>query len=431
MAKGSAAATQGWSNWSGLQKAWTARRASPSNEAELSALVKNAEGSIRVAGAGHSFTPIVAADTVVSMDAMKGVVSVDKARGQARIRCGSRLYDLSPALEAEGLAFRNLGDINVQSFAGAVSTATHGTGEQLSCLAAEICGLRIMLADGSVREASLGDDPDFVRAAQVSLGALGILLEADVQLQPAYRLHRHTWVEPIEQIIELAAQRWAQHRNYEFFYIPFSGYGINISHDETTGAETRREESRDEDGLANLKKLRDTLKWNTPLRRTLLGQALKRTPVENVIGTGWRLLSSVRETKFNESEYHIPESHGLRVLRDVIETIETKRKDVFFPVEVRKTAADSAWLSPFNDGPRISIAVHAHAPDDYGWFFEAAEPLFLAAGGRPHWGKLHSLKAEHLSSLYPEFSRFTALRRDMDPKGKFMSPALAALWGEA
>lgn len=421
----------GWTNWSGNQMAAEARFIQPRSEAELRDSVVQAEGPLRMVGAGHSFTPIVTTPgTILNLDHMAGIVSVDTTANTATLRAGSRLRDLSPELDTHGLAFRNLGDINVQAFAGAAMTATHGTGETLGCLSSEILGVRMMMADGGIHEASETDNPDLLRAAQVSLGALGILLEATIRVRPAFNLHRRVWTEKIDAILEAAPGRWADHRNYEFLYIPFSGYGANLVHDLTDAAETDRPPSEDEEVLAMLRTLRNKFQWSKFLRRRLLAAGMKRATPEDVVGASWKLLASVRDTPFNEMEYHVPADIGLDVFRDVAATIEAKRSDVFFPIEVRKTAGDAAWLSPFQGGARLSIAVHAAAEDDHGWLFEHIEPIFRAAGGRPHWGKLHSLGHDELAALYPDFSRFTALRKTLDPDGRFMTPALARLWRE-
>lgn len=423
--------TRAWTNWSGNQRADTATYLQPKTEDDVRAALATAEGPVRVVGSGHSFTPIVSTTgTILNLDHMGGVIEADRPGQRARVAAGGRLRDLSPELERHDLAFRNLGDINVQSFAGAASTATHGTGETFQCLAAEIRAIKLMTGSGDIVDASIETDPDLIHAAQVSLGALGIILEAEINLQPVYKLHRRTWPESLEDIIAQAPARWAKHRNYEFFYIPFSGHGINISHDETDAEDTPREASSDEDELGGLLHLRNKLKWSNRLRRAALGPAVKRSKPENVVGTSWQLLANERNTPFNEMEYHLPPDAAFDALQAVIEYIEKERPDVFFPIEVRKTAGDNAWLSPFQNGPRISVAVHAHAPDDHDWFFGKVEAIFREAGGRPHWGKLHSLGAGELSALYPDFSRFTALRREMDPDGTFMTPALAQLWGE-
>jgi FAD/FMN-containing dehydrogenase len=109
--------------------------------------------------------------------------------------------------------------------------------------------------------------------------------------------------------------------------------------------------------------------------------------------------------------------------------IERERADVFFPFECRMTAGDSAWLSPFNAGPRISVAVHTHAPDAYDFLFSKIEPIFQRAGGRPHWGKLNSLTGAQARALYPKFDDFARLRQQLDPEHRFLNPYLRELFG--
>lgn len=421
----------GWANWSGNESAPSARVLQPQNEDELRQALLTAVQPIRVVGSGHSFTPIVSTSgTIINLDQMGGVVSTNPAANAATLRAGGRLKDLSVELDSINLAFRNLGDINVQSFAGAAATATHGTGQSLGCLASEITAVRLMLANGNIVEGTLEDNPDLVKAAQVSLGALGVMLEATVRVCPAFNLHRRTWAEPIDAILDAALVRWNTHRNFEFFYIPFSGYGINIAHDQTDASATERPPSEDEAGLAMIRSVRNKFKWSTLLRRKLLATGLKRMTAENVVGPSAKLLASTRSTRFNEMEYHLPVESGLDVFREVVSYIEAKRRDVFFPIEVRKTAADEGWLSPFQNAPRISIAVHTAAEDSYDWLFDGIEPIFKAAGGRPHWGKLHSLGHNDFLALYPDFQKFIGLRKQLDPDGVFMTPAIARYWEE-
>ncbi len=421
----------GWTNWSGNQSNSAAKLIQPRNEDELREIVINSAGPIRVAGSGHSFTPIVSTNgTIINLDHMGGVISTDPANLRATVRAGGRLRDLSPELEKSGLAFRNLGDINVQSFAGASATGTHGTGQEFGSISSEITAIRIMTANGDIVEGSVDNNPELIKAAQVSVGALGVIIEATVNLCPSYNLHRRTWVEPIGSILESIEEKWHSNRNYEFFYIPFSGFGINIQHNTTDEDETERPPSEDEEALAAIRAIRDKTKWSKFLRRKLLSTGLKRSKGEDVIGPSWKLLASPRETRFNEMEYHLPPNTALDALSEVITYIEKYRSDVFFPIEVRKTAGDEAWLSPFQGGARVSIAVHAAGDEDHSWFFEGVEPIFRSAGGRPHWGKLHSLEYDDLKELYPDFSKFLSLRKKMDPAGRFMTPSLAKLWGE-
>lgn len=421
---------QTWSNWSGNQTSRPKVIAEPRNLEELKAFVCEGEGPLRVVGAGHSFTPLVnTTGTLLKLDGMGLVKSVDKETRRAWVNAGARLKHLSPALERYGLAFRNLGDINEQSLAGATSTATHGTGAALPCLSAEITGLKIMTAEGELLTVSKEEDRDVFEAARVSLGGLGVLVEAEVQLVDSYRLHRKTWAEPLDSLVSHARSRWEAYRNYEFFYIPFSGYGINISHNETDAMPTKRPESDDDEAVLGLKRARDYVDDDIKARREFLSAAFSDFEGEDVVGNSWALLASQRNVRFNEMEYHLPESRALDAFKAVVELIEKKHPEVFFPIEVRRTRGDNIWLSPFNGRGRVSIAVHTFHEDSHDFFFSEVEPIFRKAGGRPHWGKLHSLKAKDLSDIYPDFVTFCKVRNRLDPKGRFLTPYLRELFG--
>ena len=419
-----------WRNWSGSQTTTPAHWAKPESLADLQTLVRGAGKGCRVVGSGHSFTPIAATDTtLIDLSAFSGVRGSDPGTGRARLAAGARLRELSPALQRDGLAFRNLGDIDVQSLAGAVSTATHGTGQRLPCLAAEMRAATLVTADGALLRVDGETDPDLLAAVQVSLGLLGVLVEAEMAVVPAYRLRRRTWTLPLADFLSSAPDLWSRHRNFEAFYIPFSGHCLCIAHDLTDAPATLREPTDDDAAVLGLKSIRDGLMHDPATRREKLAAAFESLPGEDVVGQGWQLLSSDRNVPFNEMEYHLPTDSGLDVLAETIETVERHCPDVFFPIEVRQTAGDTAWLSPFQDGARMSIAVHAHAEDGYEWMMTRVEPLFRRAGGRPHWGKLHTLAARDLAALYPDFARFQALRRELDPDGRFLTPYLAALIG--
>lgn len=418
-----------WLDW-GQQYPREAPLVVASSLADVQRVLAATTGAVRTVGAGHSFTPLLTgAGVVLSLDGYKGIVDVDTLACRARVRAGSRLHELTSQLHDYGLGFRNLGDIDVQSIAGATSTATHGTGRGLPCLSAEILALEIVRADGDVVEVRADADPELLAAARVALGALGVITQVELQLVPAHKLHRRTWSEPIGDLIESAPQRWDDHRNFEFFYIPFSGYGFGITHDITEAPARQSSKGDDDKAVHDLRRARTLLGWSTTLRRKVIQREVSRFPAEDSVDYNWRLLASERNVRFREMEYHLPLDTALPVLAEVIDLIETQCTDVFFPIEVRQTASDDGWLSPFNDGNRISIAVHSYYQDDHQFMFDLIEPVFLAAGGRPHWGKMHSLGAVELAQMYPRFHDFVALREQWDPHGRFLNAYLAQVLG--
>jgi FAD/FMN-containing dehydrogenase len=149
---------------------------------------------------------------------------------------------------------------------------------------------------------------------------------------------------------------------------------------------------------------------------------------EEMVDEGWKLLSNDRPVRFNEMEYHLPREAQIPALREVVAAIETHRNDVFFPIEVRTIEPDDAWLSPFYQRPSGSVAVHAYYKDDYQFMFDLIEPIFRRHDGRPHWGKLNSLKAADFAGLYPRWKDAMEIRADLDPQGRFLNPYLRSIF---
>ena len=102
------------------------------------------------------------------------------------------------------------------------------------------------------------------------------------------------------------------------------------------------------------------------------------------------------------------------VLGELDAMIERKGLSISFPVEVRSAAADSIALSTANNRASGYIAIHQHiktAPFEY---FRAAEEIFTAHGGRPHWGKWHFLQSKDFTELYPDLEKFCKVRDVLD-----------------
>jgi FAD-linked oxidoreductase len=412
-----------WRNWAGNQRG-RATLAVPSDRAALAARVASARGPVRIAGAGHSFSPLLAgADTIIDLSAMRGPEIVSTCAGTARLNAGSRLRALSFGLDRAGLAFRNLGDIDAQTLAGAMATGTHGTGATLPSLSGEMIGATLMTGTGEIVEIAARDVP----GARVSLGLLGILLEIEMRVVPAHVLRRRVRTAPAAETLERMHDLWAGHRQFEFFWIPQSGRAVEVTHDVAAAPEGRAPFDTDELSLRALRIAR-TLGRRAPwLRRGLVRGLMALQGEEEFAAQSWKVLTKPRATRFVEMEYHLPPPEAADALAALMGLIETRHPDVFMPVEVRQTAGDDGWLSPFQGGPRVSVAVHAAADDAAAAVFRDAEAIFRTAGGRPHWGKVHGLTSDDVAALYPDHARFEALRRRLDPDGRFLTPAMRRL----
>jgi FAD-linked oxidoreductase len=321
----------------------------------------------------------------------------------------------------------NLPDINKQSLAGALATATHGTGRSFKALHGEVRSLQVVTANGAVVDCSINKNHELFQCARVGLGAFGVVTQVELQNRALARIHKKTHVVDIDDAIEQWPALIAAHRNVEFYAVPFTGLALIISADETDLPIKPRGPDQDTQGLMDLKRLRDLFGFSSSLRRRIAQSMMKDLPPEEAIDAGWKLLSNERPVRFNEMEYHFPIQNQMTALREALAAIEVHRPDVFFPIEIRIIDQDDAWLSPFNRGVTGSVAVHAYYQDDYQFLLDLIEPIFRRHEGRPHWGKLNSLRDVDFASLYPRWRDAMAIRKQIDPQGRFLNPYLESV----
>ena len=244
-----------WQNWSGSIAPSQARLENPRDLDALAKLVRYATGPVRPVGSGHSWPHLIPNDhLILQLDHFNQVGKVDTDTRRAWIGAGARLHDVSPQLSEQGYAFRNLGDIDVQTLAGATSTGTHGTGQNLQALHAEITGLRLVTGTGEQMEISTRRNSDRLDGARVGLGALGVLTDIEVQLVERHKLHRRMWAEKHETLLARAEILWAENRNFEFFYIPFSGFSFGLTHNIVDAEDTPRTPDTSDGEVMQLKK---------------------------------------------------------------------------------------------------------------------------------------------------------------------------------
>jgi FAD-linked oxidoreductase len=429
-AEGARAPPIPWRNWSGSQQCLPAARSAPANVAQLQELIATAKGTVRAVGAGHSFMPLVTTDgTIVSLSRLSGLVNHDPQNLQATLWAGSRLGDIGQPLEDAGQALINMPDIDEQTLAGCLATATHGTGADIGCMSTFIEGLQLVDARGDLVDCDATNNAELFQAAKVSLGALGVITQVRLQNVAPYRLRRETVWREFDEILEVADDMAAQHRNFEFYYIPYSGMGFTDAHDLTDEPLGSTEKIDTNDSVQDLKLARDWLDGSPKLRELILSSVVKTLSDEVTVESSWKNYASERNVRFNEMEYHLPRENGLQALREVRTVLETQHPEVFFPIEVRYIKGDDIWLSPFHQRDTCSIAVHRYFEDDYKPYFKSIEPIFRKYNGRPHWGKLNTLNQQDFRKLYPRWNDFAEVRRTIDPNGRFLNPYLASLFG--
>ena len=415
-----------WKNWAGNQRALV-ELVRPTTEHELCAVVARAaaEGrTVKAVGAGHSFTDAALSDAVLlSLEDYGRVLHLDTEAGLLTVQAGARLHDISEYLWSRGFALENMGDIDVQSIAGATSTATHGTGAAFGNLATGIVGLRIVDGAGEVVVCDEDHDPALLRVARVGVGALGILSTVTLRVVRAFHLHATEEPRRLEEVVESVEVRVAGNDHYEFFWVPHTGWAL-------TKANRRNLEPLDPRSRLTRWR-REQLMENTVFgMAAALGAArpsLVPRLAQLVPGSGrveynepsFRVFTTPRRVRFLEMEYAVPLEATTAALLAVRDWIDTTGSPTMFPIEVRAVAGDDIPLSTAQGRATGYIAVHTHPATPHERYFHAVEHIMAAHDGRPHWGKLHFRTAEDLAPAYPLWDDFQAARSRMDPAGVF------------
>jgi len=422
------ASAASWRNWSGSQQASPGHLLYASNEQQIIDAIRQAR-QVRAVGGSHSFSGLVPTEgTMISLEALNGLISHDADTLQATFRAGSRLAQVSSELARIGQALYNEPDVNVQSLGGAISTATHGTGLGLPCLSAYVSAITLINGRGERVECSAARHPELFQAARVGVGSLGVMTQISLQNLPAYKLRETLRVTSIEEaLLELEEQGQA-YRHLEFLGF-IEGDRALLKYHQFSDAGDTPVPTRQFDENQLLEFAADTARrmpWLNSWLQQLVGLFIDEG---SRVGPSWKIFPSPRSVQFNEMEYQLPLERGFACFRELVQAQRASGLQVFFPLEVRLVKADDLWLSPFQGRDSLSISVHQYAKQAHQPLFQLAEPILRKHGGRPHWGKLHSLTATELAPLYPNWQDFLAVRREQDPEGKFLNPYMQKLLG--
>lgn len=415
-----------WSNWAGNQRALV-EVVRPTTEAELCEIVARAAadgGHVKAVGAGHSFTDVALTDgTLLSFEDYGRVLSLDVDAGLVTVQAGAQLHALSEYLWSRGLAFENLGDIDVQSIAGATSTATHGTGARFGNLSTAIVGMRLVTGTGEVLECDERTNPELLRVARVGVGALGLVSTITLRVVPAFHLHAIEEPQRLDAVVEAFDELVAANDHFEFFYVPHTGWTLtkrNRRNLEPPAVRSRLEQWRQEMLYPNhLFGLANRIAAARPSLTSRLARMVPSAGRVEYNDRSYRVFASPRTVRFTEMEYAVPLEATTAALLEVKQWIDTTGSPTMFPVEVRAVAGDDIPLSTAHGRATGYIAVHVYRGTPNEDYFRAVEAIMRVHDGRPHWGKLHHRTAEDLAPAYPQWDAFQRVRAVTAASGVF------------
>ena len=441
----SSAQPRAWRNWAGTATATPARWGRPRSEAEISAAVKDAASAglqVRALGSGHSFTAAAATSGVaLDLSQWTGITAADTRTGLVTVRSGTTLRALNAELGGFGLAMANLGDIDAQTLAGALSTGTHGTGARLGGLSTQVEALELVLADGSVVSCSATSRPELFAAARIGVGALGVITTVTLRCVPSFTLLADERPVPVEEVLEQFDALAAANDHFEFYWFPYGRKALVKRNNRLSPAGSAAPgaarpmpgwrkfwefEVMENAGFGTLCRIGRARPRLIPALNRFSSTALSSRSYTDL---SHRVFVTPRRVRFAESEYAVPRESLGHVIAELRRAVPRLPDPVMFPVEVRVAAADDIWLSTAYGRESAYVAIHQYAGLPYRAYFDRFESIVAEVAGRPHWGKLHSLDAERLRPLYPRYDEFRRVRAEVDPEARFGNPYLTRVLG--
>ncbi|MEP6481827.1 MAG: D-arabinono-1,4-lactone oxidase [Rhodoglobus sp.] len=427
-----------WRNWGRSQQSYpefVSRATSVGEVVDTLAFARDQGLTVRPIGAGHSFTAIAATDGVqLDISAIDGVLAVEG--NLVTLGAGTNLYQLPALLGQHGLALENMGDIDRQTIAGAISTGTHGTGARFGGLAAQVEALTLVTADGGVLRVSATENAELLPAARLGLGALGILVDVTLRCVPHYMMHALETPEPLEAVLDNWVERATAVDHFEFYWFPHTTSALTKTNIRMPGDTPPKRQGRvaawiDDELLPNgLYRVMCELGVIAPATTPPLNRLADKLVAAREVTDGWHaVLTSPRRVRFREMEYAIPRDNVPAALRAVRELIDKRGWRITFPVEVRVAASDANWLSTAQGRETGYIAVHRYYREDPTEYFTEVEAIMRDHDGRPHWGKMHNRTAADLRPAYPHFDDFLAARDRLDPDRLFANEYLTRVLG--
>ena len=419
-----------WTNWSKQYTAHPGHIYLPKTIDEVCDIVKQhgiTKRTIRVTGAAHSFSPVALPEqSAMSLHFLRGLIEIDEKEQTATFYAGTYLHEVGPLLEKYGFALTNMGDIQEQSLAGAISTGTHGSGVTLGSFSSMVTKWGFVNGVGDYIEHVRGDD-DLSNALAVSVGLLGILVTVTIKVIPLYSLvylsERKNFYEEINHFSETIREN----RHAEWFYFPGSETiqvkKMNMVEPKKQPTFLKKVDDLKVQLLENnvfsvastIVKLKPTLALSvSKLSSKLIGEGSR-------VGLSYEIFPTPRAVKFVETEYAIPLEHYEACIEEVHHAFVRRKFDVHFPIECRTTAGEQGFLSPTQGNESAFLAFHMYKGMNEGPYFQWVHEILERYGGRPHWGKVNHYDASNIDLFYPQAQKFNEMRKIHDPHNVFLT----------
>jgi FAD-linked oxidoreductase len=407
----------------------------PTSTEEIQTIVKDhlaEKKTIRMRGSAHSWTKVFAtSESFMHLDEMQGIMKAQPEKELIHVKAGTKLFRFGEEAFKFNMSLPNQGDINHQSVAGALSTGTHGTGITLQSMANQLYGMTVVTGEGDQLNLNQEKNPELMQALSVSMGSAAVLTEATVKMKKAYKLKVESFAEDFKQSRNELQKRLRENRHLEMFYFPVGQWAMVKIMNETTDVVTPPSRFAKAADLVLENWLYEALNILAHKTNSYKGvDSFMRKFVNYKTFTDWshRAFPTERTVRFMEMEYNVPLEKFDEVFEEIQSSIEKNQFQTLFPIEIRFVKGDELWLSPAYQRDSVYFAIHTYIDEDYLPYFENLQRIFKRHGGRPHWGKWHSLAHDDFEKVYPKWHEFKKIRHELDPNRLWLNDHLKTLF---
>eukprot|EP00794_Sanderia_malayensis_P017007 gene17007-18720_t len=410
----------------------------PTTVGEIGKILQNATANkkkVKVVGFGHSPSDISCTnDYMICLTKFNNLLQIDNKKNTVKVEGGMMLRDLNEILEKNGLAMQNLPAIDDLTIAGLVATGTHGSGVNYGILATLVLELEMMTADGNVIICSNESNPEIFKAALLSLGALGIILNITLQCEPAFVLHQVVESESLDQTLKDLEQDLKKSEHFKIMYHPHTDRCVKYHIKRSKLPINDPGESWFWDILIGFHVFQFFLYLGSFLPPLIVVvnkvfHWLFNRNVQEKCNTGPKVLHFNCLFPQYVSEWCFPRDKTAYVLRSLRDLTKKSNLYVHLPVEIRFGKADDILLSPCykQDSTFMNILMYRPYYKDVPGkekYWSIYEQIVKSVGGRPHWAKAHRVSPDEFRTLYPKFDAFLEIRKQLDPNGVFLNEYL-------
>jgi L-gulonolactone oxidase len=413
-----------FTNWARNEQCVAQQFFQPESEQDIIQLLKqcNSEGKkLRSFGTGHSWSPVCLSDDyLMNLDRYQQAIHLDRERRQVTVQSGMKLWQLNEYLYKEGFSLKNLGSVSAQSIAGAISTATHGSGINFQILASQVDSFKLITLSGEVLHLQKENDAEMFHLSLVSLGCLGVISELTLNIDERYHLEEHAELKTFDEVGDNVLQ-WVQEAEHlKFWWLPLTDYVMVYRYTRTQKPvnDSRIRQFLFDEVLS--KKVYQLLLWTgnqNPNWRKGINNIIGKNFLKPIhrVEKNWKVFNVPMPPVHRETEWAFDINDTREILLAYRGMILKNNHKVNFMQEIRFVKGDDFALSPCYKRNSVYIGAYHQCNDDWNPFFHDFESLAKQFNGRPHWGKEFTPDKNYLHKQYPEMERFNELRMKLDP----------------